>query len=515
MAMRAIWAAWNDGATLSFRGDFYTHTLMTPFFSPPPAAGGAPKVFLAAVGEAMTAVAGEAADGLLVHAFSTVRYLREVTLPALDRGLARSRRGRADIEISYLLMIATGDAEEEMARAVAGTRQQIAFYGSTPAYRGVLDLHGWAALGDELNALSRSSREDKWAAMGGLIDDDVLNAFAVVAEPARVAAEIQRRFGGLIDRVSFYSPYDIAAVVWDPILHDLSSPQVRDHSIGAAGTALKIMITTRVSFLFRNERYGEPMYDLAPELVVTADGPVRLIELNRPEQLNAASEELHTALAAVWDRLAGDDRVRAVVLTGRGRAFSAGGDFQVMTRVQRDEAFREQNIAEARSIITGMVRCPVPVIAAVNGPAVGLGCSLALLSDLVLMAERAYLADPHVQVGLAAGDGGALVLPLITGPARAKELLFLGERVSSEEAVRLGLANRVVPGDKLLDEAMDLARRLAALPAAALRGTKRAVNLHLEQAMAAVMEPALDAERDSMHSAEHVAIVAKLIARDG
>ena len=257
------------------------------------------------------------------------------------------------------------------------------------------------------------------------------------------------------------------------------------------------------------------MYDLAPELVVTADGPVRLIELNRPEQLNAASEELHTALAAVWDRLAGDDRVRAVVLTGRGRAFSAGGDFQVMTRVQRDEAFREQNIAEARSIITGMVRCPVPVIAAVNGPAVGLGCSLALLSDLVLMAERAYLADPHVQVGLAAGDGGALVLPLITGPARAKELLFLGERVSSEEAVRLGLANRVVPGDKLLDEAMDLARRLAALPAAALRGTKRAVNLHLEQAMAAVMEPALDAERDSMHSAEHVAIVAKLIARDG
>jgi enoyl-CoA hydratase len=253
--------------------------------------------------------------------------------------------------------------------------------------------------------------------------------------------------------------------------------------------------------------------ELAPDLVVTADGPIRLIELNRPEQRNAASESLHTALAGVWDGLAADDQVRVVVLTGRGRAFSAGGDFHVMTRVQRDEAFREQNIAEARSIITGMVRCPVPVIAAVNGPAVGLGCSLALLSDLVLMAEGAYLADPHVQVGLVAGDGGAMVLPLITGLARAKELLFLGERVSGEEAVRLGLANRVVPGDKLLDEAMGLARRLAALPAVALRGTKRAVNLHLEQAMGLVMETALSAERDSMASPEHVAIIAKLIAK--
>jgi enoyl-CoA hydratase len=184
-----------------------------------------------------------------------------------------------------------------------------------------------------------------------------------------------------------------------------------------------------------------------------------------------------------------------------------------MTRVQRDEAFRDQNIAEARRIITGMVRCPVPVIAAVNGPAVGLGCSLALLSDMVLMAEGAYLADPHVQVGLVAGDGGAMVLPLIVGLARARELLFLGSRVGAEEAVRLGLANRVVPGDKLLDEAMDVARRLAALPVTALRGTKRAVNLHLEQAMSVVMEAALEAERDSMHSPEHVAVVAKLIAK--
>lgn len=252
------------------------------------------------------------------------------------------------------------------------------------------------------------------------------------------------------------------------------------------------------------------MYDLPADLVVTADGPIRLVELNRPGQLNSTSEELHTALAGVWDAIAADPGARVVVLTGRGRAFSAGGNFDVMARVQTEPAFRDQNVNEARRIVTGMLRCPVPVIAAVNGPAVGLGCSLALLSDLVLIAEGAYVADPHVQVGLVAGDGGALVLPLLVGLVRAKELLFLGERVSAEDAVRLGIANRVVPADKLLDEAMDLARRLAALPAQALRDTKRAVNLHVEQAMGSVGEAALLAERESMHSAEHIAIIDRI-----
>jgi probable F420-dependent oxidoreductase len=224
MAMRAIWSAWNNGTKLNFRGDFYSHTLMTPFFAPPPAPGGAPRIFLAAVGEAMTSVAGEAADGLLVHAFSTDRYLREVTLPALGRGLAKSGRTRSDAEVSCLLLVATGRTEEEMARAVAGTREQLAFYGSTPAYQGVLALHGWAELGRELNALSRSTRDDKWSAMGALIDDDVLNAFAVVAEPDAVTAEIRRRFTGLADRISFYAPYEIDPQVWDPILADLHAP---------------------------------------------------------------------------------------------------------------------------------------------------------------------------------------------------------------------------------------------------------------------------------------------------
>lgn len=248
------------------------------------------------------------------------------------------------------------------------------------------------------------------------------------------------------------------------------------------------------------------------DLVVTAVGPVRLVELNRPEQLNAMSEELHTGLTSVWGEIAADPEARAIVLTGRGRAFSAGGNFEIMNRVQRESAFREQNVDEARRIITGLVRCPLPVIAAVNGPAVGLGCSLALLSDLVLIADDTYLADPHVQVGLVAGDGGAYVLPLLVGLTRAKELLFLGDRVSAEDAVRLGIANRAVPRDKLLDEAMDLAVRLAALPAQALRETKRAVNRHLEQALDTVMEPALLAERDTMHSPEHIAAVERIVA---
>ncbi|WP_328429773.1 enoyl-CoA hydratase/isomerase family protein [Streptomyces sp. NBC_00443] len=270
-------------------------------------------------------------------------------------------------------------------------------------------------------------------------------------------------------------------------------------------------ITTTMAVLTAVE-----MTDLeTTDLVVTALGPVRLVELNRPEQLNAMSEELHTGLTSVWDEIAADPDARVIVLTGRGRAFSAGGNFDIMTRVQRDAAFRDQNVDEARRIITGLVRCPLPVIAAVNGPAVGLGCSLALLSDLVLIADDTYVADPHVQVGLVAGDGGAYVLPLLVGPTRAKELLFLGDRVRAEDAVRLGIANRAVPRDKLMDEAMDLAGRLAALPVQALRETKRAVNRHLEQALDTVMEPALLAERDTMHSPDHIAAVERIIASRG
>ena len=204
MARQAIWTAWEDGSKLDFRGDFYEHTLMTPFFDPGPNPYGAPRVFLAAVGELMTEVVGEVCDGMLCHGFTTESYLREVTLPAVERGLAKGDRNRTDIELSLPSFIVTGSTEEEMAAAADGVRQQIAFYGSTPAYRGVLEHHGWGELQTELNALSKQGR---WVDMGTLIDDEMLAAFAVVAEPDAVAAGLLGRFGDVVDRISFYTPY--------------------------------------------------------------------------------------------------------------------------------------------------------------------------------------------------------------------------------------------------------------------------------------------------------------------
>ncbi len=207
LAMRAIWEAWEQGTKLDFRGDFYEHTLMTPFFDPGPNPFGAPNVYLAAVGELMTKVAGEVADGMLCHGFTTESYLREVTLPALGGGLDASGRTRADISLSLPAFIVSGTTEEEMAAAATGVRGQIAFYGSTPAYRGVLEHHGWGDLQTELNALSKDGR---WKDMGERIDDDMLATFAVVAEPDRVAEGLLARYGDLVDRISFYLPYKAA-----------------------------------------------------------------------------------------------------------------------------------------------------------------------------------------------------------------------------------------------------------------------------------------------------------------
>jgi probable F420-dependent oxidoreductase len=207
LAMRAIWDCWNEGTALNFRGEFYRHTLMSPFFNPGPNPYGAPNVYLAAVGELMTEVAGEVADGLLVHPFSTERYVREVTLPALERGLAKSARDLADLPISFAGLIATGDSDEALEDATRRVRAQIAFYGSTPAYRGVLELHGWGDLQSELNTLSKSG---EWERMGELIDDDVLNAFAVVATPKDVGALVRERFSDVVRRFSIYAPYALS-----------------------------------------------------------------------------------------------------------------------------------------------------------------------------------------------------------------------------------------------------------------------------------------------------------------
>lgn len=206
-ALRAIWAAWESGERLGFRGEFYSHTLMTPFFTPAPSPWGPPKVYLAAVGDHMTRTAGEVCDGIMPHPFTTERYLRERTLPILEGALAESGRALTDFSISFSAFVVTGRTEEEMATAAAGVRAQIAFYGSTPSYRQVLDLHGWGELGVELNRLSRGADADTWQRMADLVDDDVLAAFAVVAEPDKVGAALLARYGDIVDRFTFYTPY--------------------------------------------------------------------------------------------------------------------------------------------------------------------------------------------------------------------------------------------------------------------------------------------------------------------
>jgi probable F420-dependent oxidoreductase len=220
LATKAIWKTWNEGVPLRFEGEFYRHTLMTPFFSPKPSGYPDPKVFVAAVGEKMTEVVGEAADGMFVHGFTTERYVREVTLPAVDRGLARSGRSRGDVELAGSVFTVTGQTDEEMAKADAAVRTQIAFYGSTPAYRPVLALHGWEDLSDELNGLSK---QGQWEEMGRRISDDVLDTFAVRGKASEVPGLIQARFGDVFDRLTLYTPYRTDPESWGELLQGFKS----------------------------------------------------------------------------------------------------------------------------------------------------------------------------------------------------------------------------------------------------------------------------------------------------
>ena len=220
LAIRAIWGSWNQGTKLDFRGDFYSHTLMTPFFNPGPNPHGDARIFLAGVGELMTQVAGEVADGFLCHGFTTRQYLDEITLPNLAKGRAKAGKSMDGFQLAGPMFVVTGRDEAEMAEAAKGVKGQIAFYGSTPAYRPVLDLHGWGDLQEELNRLSKDGR---WAEMGDLIDDDMLVTFAVVAPIDRVAGALKERWGDVLDRLSFYAPYDTDRAQWDEVIADLKA----------------------------------------------------------------------------------------------------------------------------------------------------------------------------------------------------------------------------------------------------------------------------------------------------
>lgn len=253
------------------------------------------------------------------------------------------------------------------------------------------------------------------------------------------------------------------------------------------------------------------MYDLPDVIEVRADGPIRIITLNRPDALNAVNDDLHTALAQLWPRLDEDREARAAVLTGAGKAFSAGGDFAYLAELAGDAELRAKTIAHGRAIVLGMARLRIPVVAAVNGPAVGLGCSLVALSDIAYIAESAYLKDPHVQVGLVAADGGPLTWPLHTSLMLAKEYALTGAKITAARAREMGLVNHIVADP--LAEALACAKRVAELPRQAVESTKRMLNLHLERAVLATLDYANIAEDMSFQTADFQATIARLTSK--
>jgi len=254
-------------------------------------------------------------------------------------------------------------------------------------------------------------------------------------------------------------------------------------------------------------------YSLPDEVRVEADGPVRIVRLSRPEQLNAVNEDLHLGLTKVFPQLSADSEARVAVITGEGRAFSAGGDFDLLDRMVKDRTLRRDVIAEGRDLVRNMIRCRIPVVAAVNGPAVGLGCSVVALSDVVYMAESAYLADPHVVVGLVAADGGPLTWPLHTSLLLAKEYALTGERIPAARAREIGRANHVCPDDEVLAAALAAAKKISKLPRQAVEATKRVLNLHMERSVLATIDFAMAAETESFETTELQENVARFLKR--
>lgn len=247
------------------------------------------------------------------------------------------------------------------------------------------------------------------------------------------------------------------------------------------------------------------MYGMPDEIDVRAEGEIRVITLNRPDTLNSVNDALHEGLAHLWARLSEDYDARAAVITGSGRAFSAGGDFGYLKELGEDRKLRAKTILHGREIVLGMTRCRIPVIAAVNGPAVGLGCSLVALSDIVYISPEAYLADPHVQVGLVAADGGPITWPLHISLLLAKEYALTGARIPAQRAVELGLANHL--SDDPVADAIEAAQKMTKLPRQALEATKRLLNLHMEKAVLATLDFGNTAEEQSFGTEDFKAIV--------
>lgn len=237
---------------------------------------------------------------------------------------------------------------------------------------------------------------------------------------------------------------------------------------------------------------------------VEKDGKVAVVTLNRPDALNAVNSQLHNELEGVFADVSRDDDVNAVVLTGAGRAFCAGGDIKGMDARQGDDPLKTKTtLGNAKRLIHNLLDVEQPIISAINGHAVGLGATIALFGDVIIASENAKIGDPHVKVGLVAGDGGAVIWPLLCGLARAKEYLMTGDLMSATEAERIGLINHVVPPDEVLPKAMALAHRLANGPTNAIRWTKLSCNKRLRDEINLVLDASLAVETISMLTEDH------------
>jgi enoyl-CoA hydratase/carnithine racemase len=246
-------------------------------------------------------------------------------------------------------------------------------------------------------------------------------------------------------------------------------------------------------------------YELPDVLQVTIDGPVRIIRLNRPDQLNSFDDDLHHGLASLWAQVEQDDEARAAVITGNGRAFSAGGNIDDFERFHRDFSARRRTLRNARRLVDELLNVHIPVVAAVNGPAVGLGATLMCLCDIVFIADSTYVADPHVASALVAGDGGAVTWPAYTSLLKAKQYLLTGDRIPAPEALTLGLANFVVPAEQVVEDAVAFAHRLASLPPQQVQDTKGVLNQILRNNATLTLGYGLAAESQSHDTSEYVA----------
>lgn len=242
-------------------------------------------------------------------------------------------------------------------------------------------------------------------------------------------------------------------------------------------------------------------------IVAEREGKVLTLTLNRPEALNAFSPEMHTEMSQIFADVQLDEETNVVVLTGAGKAFSAGGDVKGMLERAEGKVKEAPSITrvfEARKIIDDMLDCEKPIIGAINGPAIGLGATIALFCDVIYASDKARFGDPHVKVGITAGDGGAVIWPLLIGPARAKEFLMTGDIMDAKRAEAIGLINYVVPHDKLREEAWGFARRLANGPSVAINTTKMSVNKMMKAVSNLVLDYSLSVEMHCFNTEDHV-----------